>query len=220
MNWIHWSFEADWIYDSIENSHSDTVHGRIYKLWRFYLWDRTDIRIAWAMTHEYLPKPRWTTSLMYSENNRSVTSIADRSVSIASVSQEYGARWAMMAVCIPVSCGDKIWQPFSQYLQSEFLLGNLTLYTHCRSPDSIHINPTKREGTWDAVIITPHAAPSLLTPYGTKGVWFKNSLNQYTLNPRARNAAAVNFMNLSELCRWSRPNTTPLDCAFLTFRRT
>jgi hypothetical protein len=55
-----------------------------------------------------VPKDRDTTSLTYGGKRRSVTSIARGSVSMASVSQEYGARFAIMADCIPVSWGDRI----------------------------------------------------------------------------------------------------------------
>lgn len=51
---------------------------------------------------------RDTTSLTYGGKRRSVTSIARGSVSMASVSQEYGARFAIIANWIPVSCGDRI----------------------------------------------------------------------------------------------------------------
>jgi len=94
VNGVYWSFEAEGVDYSVKDSHAYSVHGRVYEFRRFNFGYRTMLRDI--LSRGYFPKARRTTSLLYTENNRLVTSIAEGSVSMASVSQEYGARFAMM----------------------------------------------------------------------------------------------------------------------------
>jgi hypothetical protein len=86
VNWVYWSFEAEGVDYSVKDSHAYPVHGGVYEFGRFNFRYRTMLREVLA--RGYFPKARWTTFLMYAGNSLLVTSIAEGSVSIASVSQE------------------------------------------------------------------------------------------------------------------------------------
>jgi hypothetical protein len=86
VNWVYWSFEAEGVDYSVKDSHAYAVHGGIYEFGRFNFWHRTMLREV--LDRGYFPKASWTTFLMYAGNRLLVTSMAEGSVSIASVSQE------------------------------------------------------------------------------------------------------------------------------------
>jgi len=72
----------------VEDVHSHAVQGCIDEPRRFYFRNGTTTK-SWIISEEgYLWKDKWTTSLMYSGKRFCVMSMADGSVSRASVSHE------------------------------------------------------------------------------------------------------------------------------------